>query len=52
MEYRIVSQADGTFALERTEPGKEPVVSGHFETEVEARAHVAELEKMATQDRD
>ena len=26
--YRIVSQADGTFAVERTEPGKEAVVSG------------------------
>ena len=27
--YRIVSQADGTFAVERTEIGKEPIVSGH-----------------------
>lgn len=35
--YRIISQADGTFAVERTEPGKEPVVTGHFKTEAEAR---------------
>jgi hypothetical protein len=51
--YRIVSQADGTFAVERTEPGKEPVISGHFKTEAEARAHLADLEKVASpQDRD
>jgi hypothetical protein len=50
--YRIVSQADGTFAVERTEPGKEFVVSGHFKTEAEARAHIADLKKMAPQDRD
>jgi hypothetical protein len=35
--YRIFSQADGTFAVERTDPGTEPVVSGHFKTEAEAR---------------
>jgi hypothetical protein len=45
--YRIVSQADGTFAIERTEPGKEPVISGHFKTEAEARHHIAELKKLA-----
>jgi hypothetical protein len=50
--YSIVSQADGTFAVERTEPGKEFVVSGHFKTEAEARAHIADLKKMAPQDRD
>jgi hypothetical protein len=50
--YRIVSQADGTFAVERSEPGKEPVVSGHFKTEGQARAHVADLKKMTPQDRD
>jgi hypothetical protein len=48
--YRIVSQADGTFAVERTEPGKEPVLSGPFKTEAEARAHVANLKKMAPQE--
>jgi len=50
--YRIVSQADGTFAVERTEPGKAPVLTGHFKTEDAARAHVADLKKMAPQDRD
>ena len=40
--YRIVSQADGTFAIERTEPGKEPVITGHYKTEEEARHHIAE----------
>jgi hypothetical protein len=50
--YRIVSQADGTFAVERTEPGKERVVSGHFKTEAAARARVADLKKMPPQDRD
>jgi hypothetical protein len=50
--YRILSQADGTFAVERTEPGREPVVSGHFRTEAEARAHVADLKRTAPQDRD
>jgi hypothetical protein len=45
--YRIVSQADGTFAVERTEPGKEPVLSGHFKTEVGARVHIAALKGMA-----
>jgi hypothetical protein len=50
--YRIVSQADGTFAVERMEPGKEPVLSRHFKTEAEARAHVADLKTMAPQDRD
>jgi hypothetical protein len=50
--YRIVSQTDGTFAVERTEPGEAPVVSGHFKTEAEARAYVADLKKMAPQDRD
>jgi hypothetical protein len=50
--YRIVSQADGTFAVERTEPGKDPVISGHFKTEAEARAHVADLKKTAPQDRE
>jgi hypothetical protein len=48
--YRIVSQADGTFAVERTEPGKEPALSGHFKTEAAARAHIADLKKMAPQD--
>jgi hypothetical protein len=43
--YRIISQADGTFAVERTEPGKPPVVTGHFKTEKEAHAHVADLKK-------
>jgi hypothetical protein len=50
--YRIVSRVDGTFAVERTEPGKEPVTSGHFKIEAEARAHVADLKKLAPQDRD
>jgi hypothetical protein len=50
--YRIVSQADGTFAVERTELGKEPVVSGHFKTEAEACAHVADLKRTGPQDRD
>ena len=44
--YRIIRQADGTFAVERTEPGREPVISGHFNTEAEARSHVADLKKM------
>jgi hypothetical protein len=44
--YRIISQADGTFAVERTEPSKEPVVTGHFKTEEEARRHVAELKRL------
>ena len=43
--YRIISHADGRFAVERTEPGKPPVVTGHFKTEQEARAHVADLRK-------
>ena len=43
--YRIISQADGTFAIERTEPGKESVISGCFKTEEEARHHVAELKR-------
>jgi hypothetical protein len=50
--YRIISQADGTFAVERTEPGKEPVVTGHFKTEAEARRHVADLKKLGPLDRD
>ena len=45
--YRIISQADGTFAIERTEPGKEPVVTGHFKTEEEARHHIADLKTLA-----
>jgi 3-hydroxymyristoyl/3-hydroxydecanoyl-(acyl carrier protein) dehydratase len=45
--YRIVSQADGTFAIERTEPAKEPVITGHFKTEAEARHHIADLKKLA-----
>jgi hypothetical protein len=45
--YRIVSQADGTFAVERTDPGKGPVVTGHFKTEAEARHHIADLRKLA-----
>ena len=45
--YRIVSRADGTFAIERTEHGKEPVITGHFKTEGEARHHVADLKKLA-----
>jgi hypothetical protein len=45
--YRIVSQADGTFAVERTDPGKEPVITGHFKTEAEARHHIADLKKLA-----
>jgi hypothetical protein len=45
--YRIISQADGTFAIERTEPGKEPVVTGHFKTEEEARRCIADLKKLA-----
>jgi len=45
--YRIVGQADGTFAIERTEPGKEPVITGHFKTEAEARRHIADLKKLA-----
>jgi len=44
--YRIVSQADDTFAVERTEPGKRPVVTGHFKTEAEARRHIADLKKL------
>jgi hypothetical protein len=42
---RIISHADGTFAVERTESGKPPVVTGHFKTEKEARAHVADMKK-------
>lgn len=45
--YRIISQADGTFAIERTEPGKEPAITGHFKTEAEARHHIADLKKLA-----
>jgi hypothetical protein len=48
--YRIVSQADGTFAVERTEPNREPVISGHFKTEAEARAYVADQKNMAALD--
>jgi hypothetical protein len=36
--YRIISQAERTFAVERTEPGKEPVVTGHFKTEAKRGA--------------
>jgi hypothetical protein len=50
--YRIIRQADGTFAVERTEPGKEPVISGHVKTEAEARSHVEDLKKMALRNRD
>jgi hypothetical protein len=50
--YRIISQADGTFAAERTVPGQDPVISGHYKTEAEARAHIAELKKMVPLDRD
>jgi hypothetical protein len=46
--YRIISRADGTFAVERTEPGKAPVITGHFKTEDEARAHVANLKRRPT----
>jgi hypothetical protein len=42
--YRIVSQADGTFAIERTEPGKELDTS---RPEEEARHHIADLKKLA-----
>ena len=45
--YRIISQANGTFDVERTEPGKESVVTGHFKTEAEARHHIADLKKLA-----
>ena len=45
--FRIISHADGTFAVERTEPCKEPVVTGHFKTEEEARRHIADLKKLA-----
>jgi len=44
--YRIISQADGTFAIERTVPGKAPVIIDHFKSEEEARAHVADLKKL------
>ncbi len=44
--YRIISLADGSFAIERTEPGKAPVTTGRFKTEEEARAHVANLKKL------
>jgi hypothetical protein len=44
--YRILSETDGTFAIERTEPGKAPVITGHFKTEEEARAHVADLKRL------
>jgi hypothetical protein len=44
--YRIISQVDGTFAIERTEPGKAPVVTRHFKTEKQARAHVANLKRL------
>jgi hypothetical protein len=50
--YRIVSQADGTFAIERTEPERKPVISGHFKTEAEARSYVASQENMAALDGD
>jgi hypothetical protein len=50
--YRIISQADGTFAVERTEPGREPDIIGHFKTEAEARSCVADLKKMGPRDRD
>ena len=49
--YRVIRQADGTFAVERTEPGGEPAVSGHFKTEAEARSCVANLKKLAPRDR-
>jgi hypothetical protein len=44
--YRVISQADGSFAIERTEPGKAPAITGHFKTEEEARAHVANLKRL------
>jgi hypothetical protein len=50
--YHIVSQVDGTFAVERTEPGKECVVTGHFKTEAEAPRHVADLKKLGPLERD
>jgi hypothetical protein len=45
--YRIVNQADGTFAIEGAEPGKEPIITGHFKTEAEVRRHIADLKKLA-----
>jgi hypothetical protein len=41
--YRIISQADATFAIERTGPNGDQVISGHFQTEAEARSYVAKL---------
>jgi hypothetical protein len=49
--YRIVSQGDGTFVVERTEPGRKPVISGRFKTEAEARSYVADQKKMSARDR-
>lgn len=48
--YRIVSQADGTFAVERTEPGRKPIISERFKTEAEARTYVANQKKMAARE--
>jgi hypothetical protein len=45
--YPIVCLSDGTFATERTELGNEPVVTGHFKVEEEARRHIADLKKSA-----
>jgi hypothetical protein len=44
--YRIVSQADGTFAIERTVPGKAAVLTGRYKTVEEARGHIADLKKL------
>jgi hypothetical protein len=41
---RIISQAVGTLAVERTEPGRENVVAGHLKTETEARRRITRFE--------
>jgi hypothetical protein len=47
VSYRIISQADGAFAVEVTEPGKVPFIAGWFTSETAARAYIREQERMS-----
>jgi hypothetical protein len=38
--YRIISQADATFAVEATDPQRNRSVTGNFKTEDEARRYI------------
>jgi hypothetical protein len=45
--YRILSQVDGKFGVEITEPGRQPWIGASFATEREARAYIAKQQMVA-----